>query len=116
MPLQPEEQIVLYKSIGKETWDGGETRNYIFIDNGQDFNHPEYGLSYVYHVMRQDKGHDPNEDRSMYVKPNGALAIALGKHLTKKNPSLAGRSFKFHKVTGQELKDTRYEVTENYKE
>lgn len=112
MPLKPESALVIYEGVPKKGWKGGEDRHYLFMDNGADFNHSEHGLSYLYHVRRIDKGFDPNKDWTLFVKPNSALAIALTKMLTPQNESLRGRTFKFHKVTGEEFKDTRYEVTE----
>lgn len=114
--MKHEEQIILYESVDKDGWKDGEIRTYEFIDNGRDFDHPEYGVSYVYHVQRRDDGFDPNKDKTLYIRPKSALEIAFNPFLAQKN-YLNGRIFEFKKlipVKNDRSKD-RYELKEIFK-
>lgn len=115
MPLKYGDAVVLHDGVSMKNWKGGETRQYSFQDEGQEFTHPDHGFSHVYKVRRLDKG-DPDKDWSMYIKPGSALGIAAIKMLTKEKQTLSYRNFEISKTTGAEQKDTRYDFKEIYLE
>lgn len=120
MPLQYGDGIVLYDGVAMKQWKSDETRRFEFLDNGQDYTHPDHGAQYVYKVHRLDGKGDPEKDWSLFIKPGSAIAIGALKVLTESRPTLEGRTFDITKNIikdkGDPKKDTRYEWVEVFPE
>lgn len=116
MPLKYGDTVVLYDGVSLKGWKGEEKRTYEFMDDGQVFNHPDHGVSDVYHVQRRDEKTDHEKDWSLFIRANSPVYFGAAKVLTAESPILKGRTFEIVKKTGAEQKDTRYEFKEVFAE
>ena len=105
MPLTYQDRKDYYPSISLQGWRHEGERIFRFLDNGRDY-HAEYGLTYVYAVEHE------GEKQSLWVRPDGPLAIGLLAMLSEEKPELKGRTFKITKTTGERRADTRYTAEE----
>jgi len=106
MPLGVSERINGNR-VDLSGWLDGETKKIKFVDNGRDFA-GRFGFQYVYRVLEN------GEEKLLYVRPNGALAIALQKYLSNETPLLTNRTFEVTKLAPVEddYKNIRYDAKE----
>lgn len=86
--------------VGLQGWKDGETRRFKFTDDGIDYT-GEYGLTYIYGVKYD------NQDGSLWVKPDGTLAIGLSEVLPE-TETFKGLTVDITKTLGKKQNDTRY--------
>lgn len=83
----------------------GESKTFVFLNEGEKRTHSDYGTSVVFKV--ESEGEDGIEEMSFYVRENNYSFLKQIKELG----NLVGKAVKVSR-TGAKKSDTRYEIVE----